>query len=267
MNVDTPPLVGNCGETSGCTWVNVLANFGARYDDSSFGRFMSPDWSEGAVPVPYADLSNPQSLNLYSYVNNNPMTRVDKDGHCWSGFQSFCNFVNWGHWVDNDHLNEALQQEADQARADLAKTQNLNFNGQAPADFASGLNNQQAILAKRALVEFLANTALRGLQNPCPEGAACGVVFPVDFSTGETLNWSATFETEGEARALARTKLGSDPVEVEPGKWRSRNGKWQYRAKPGDVSDDHVHLEQLNPNTGEVIQNLHLRWPGEAGRP
>jgi len=55
--------------------------FGARYLSSSMGRFMSPDWSEEQEPVPYADLFNPQSLNLYGYVNNNPLSRVDKDGH------------------------------------------------------------------------------------------------------------------------------------------------------------------------------------------
>jgi hypothetical protein len=31
--------------------------------------------------VPYADLANPQSLNLYGYVKNNPLSQVDKDGH------------------------------------------------------------------------------------------------------------------------------------------------------------------------------------------
>jgi RHS repeat-associated protein len=59
--------------------------FGARYYASTMGRFMSPDWAakeEGSDPVPYADLTNPQSLNLYSYVNNNPLSKTDKDGHC-----------------------------------------------------------------------------------------------------------------------------------------------------------------------------------------
>jgi RHS repeat-associated protein len=56
--------------------------FGARYYASSMGRFLSPDWDEQPVPVPYADLPNPQSLNLYSYVRNNPMSRADADGHC-----------------------------------------------------------------------------------------------------------------------------------------------------------------------------------------
>ncbi|MDR3573594.1 MAG: RHS repeat-associated core domain-containing protein, partial [Anaerolineaceae bacterium] len=33
--------------------------FGARYYSSAMGRFMSPDWNESPVAIPYADLSNP----------------------------------------------------------------------------------------------------------------------------------------------------------------------------------------------------------------
>jgi hypothetical protein len=45
------------------------------------GRWLSPDWSAKIMPVPYAKLDNPQSLNLYAYVGNNPLTRFDPDGH------------------------------------------------------------------------------------------------------------------------------------------------------------------------------------------
>jgi len=56
--------------------------FGARYFGSSMGRFMSPDYSDSdPVPVPSADFDNPQSLNLYSYVHDNPLTNADPDGH------------------------------------------------------------------------------------------------------------------------------------------------------------------------------------------
>ena len=55
--------------------------FGARYYASSVGRFMSPDWSAKVEPVPYSKLDDPQSLNLYAYVGNNPLSRVDPDGH------------------------------------------------------------------------------------------------------------------------------------------------------------------------------------------
>jgi hypothetical protein len=45
------------------------------------GRFMSPDWSVQVEPVPYAKLYDPQSLNLYAYARNNPLTNFDLDGH------------------------------------------------------------------------------------------------------------------------------------------------------------------------------------------
>lgn len=59
-----------------------LEYFGARFDSSTMGRFMSPDWSNPPMPIPYADLRNPQSLNLYSYEMNNPVVQADADGHC-----------------------------------------------------------------------------------------------------------------------------------------------------------------------------------------
>src|SRR5580658_434889 len=55
--------------------------FLARYYSPYFGRFLSPDWSAKATPVPYATFADPQSLNLYAYVRNNPLNAVDPTGH------------------------------------------------------------------------------------------------------------------------------------------------------------------------------------------
>ena len=60
-----------------------LDYFRARYYSGAQGRYMIPDWSLKASPVPYANFKNPQSLNLYSYVGHNPLTRRDANGHCW----------------------------------------------------------------------------------------------------------------------------------------------------------------------------------------
>jgi hypothetical protein len=48
--------------------------------------------------VPYAKLDNPQSLNLYSYLSNKPLSGTDLDGHCPQWMQAACetwsNIVN-----------------------------------------------------------------------------------------------------------------------------------------------------------------------------
>lgn len=58
-----------------------LDDFGARYYTSNFGRFVSSDWSADPEPVPYANQANPQTLNLYAIVRDNPETFVDRNGH------------------------------------------------------------------------------------------------------------------------------------------------------------------------------------------
>src|SRR5437773_6572363 len=50
-----------------------LDNFGARYFGSSMGRFMSPDPLAGHT-------EDPQTLNRYVYVRNNPLNLTDPTG-------------------------------------------------------------------------------------------------------------------------------------------------------------------------------------------
>lgn len=82
--------------------------FLARYYSNSLGRFLSPDWSVSIEPVPYAKLDNPQSLNLYIYVFNNPVSGVDLTGH----FPSINrDLEQWSNWVDEqDRLLAEKQQ-------------------------------------------------------------------------------------------------------------------------------------------------------------
>ena len=56
--------------------------FLARYYSSNMGgRFLTPDWSKNPQGVPYANYNNPQTLNLYAYVGDNPLSLADLDGH------------------------------------------------------------------------------------------------------------------------------------------------------------------------------------------
>jgi RHS repeat-associated protein len=69
-------------------------DFGARYYSSQYGRWLSADWSSVPAPVPYANLSNPQTLNLYAMVSDNPESFADLDGHCQIDVD--CIFTVWG---------------------------------------------------------------------------------------------------------------------------------------------------------------------------
>ncbi len=53
-----------------------LDNFGARYNSSSMGRFMSPDPLGGHQ-------EDPQTMNRYTYVRNNPLNLTDPTGLDW----------------------------------------------------------------------------------------------------------------------------------------------------------------------------------------
>ncbi|MGC2330289.1 MAG: RHS repeat-associated core domain-containing protein [Candidatus Acidiferrales bacterium] len=78
---ERPPYTNNCTQNYKFTGKerdseSGLDNFGARYFTSNIGRFMSPDPSG----IDLADLRDPQQLNLYSYVRNNPLTLTDPYG-------------------------------------------------------------------------------------------------------------------------------------------------------------------------------------------
>lgn len=73
-----------------------LDYFFARYYSSTQGRFTSPDEFSGGPrelfvlgsgdakkqALPYAEITQPQSLNKYTYVYNSPCRFTDPDGHC-----------------------------------------------------------------------------------------------------------------------------------------------------------------------------------------
>ena len=85
-----------------------LDYFGARYMSSAQGRFTSPDWSEQPAVVPYADFRDPQTLNLYAYVRNNPLRLNDPRGHGW--------LEKVGNWLTDGGWNEGEAAKAERAK-------------------------------------------------------------------------------------------------------------------------------------------------------
>ncbi len=141
--------------------------FEARYHSSAMGRFMSPDWSAKEDPVPYAKLDDPQTLNLYSYVGNNPLVRDDPDGHAF-GLDDLVGAVGG-----------AVVGMATEAIKDVATGQKITAGGMAGAAvggaiFGEGIVNMPETLGgsvvaaaalKGAAQGFVSNAVQQGVDN------------------------------------------------------------------------------------------------------
>jgi RHS repeat-associated protein len=80
-------------------------DFGARYYSNRFGRWLSADWSLVPVPVPYANLTSPQTLNLYAMVSDDPESFADLDGHLMAQTYQVANPAASSAWNPGDVVN------------------------------------------------------------------------------------------------------------------------------------------------------------------
>lgn len=188
-----------------------LDYFGARYYSNGLGRWISADWSATPIPVPYADLTDPQMLNLYGYVRGLPTTKADLDGH---GFLTkFKNWLNDGGWNEDKEAQQERQrrfhQRAEDARKSLSGMKNFTINGKTPAEFARGATDQQAIDGQEAATKFIFGQAEKNFY--CGPGVSCGIVFPLGLgSTGRTAPANLT-------EKLAMEEVMSDPKGTNTG--------------------------------------------------
>jgi RHS repeat-associated protein len=120
-----------------------LDYFGARYYGSSMGRMMSPD--PGNIG---ADPANPQSWNMYSYVNNNPLRFIDPTGKTCQTNSSDGNVYDDG---DGQGCATVDQQDADRLK-----------NGQYSATVTANADNgsAQPIVSSLQTIAYTAGWAL-----------------------------------------------------------------------------------------------------------
>jgi RHS repeat-associated protein len=178
-----------------------LDYFGARYYGSNMGRFMSPDPS-GLV---FASLANPQSLNLYAYVQNNPLSFTDPTGldcaylNSSGGYDHMNQQISsgdcgksGGYWVDGGLQNVQIDQKnntitltgitgADNSGTSTASYQIqsnvfvdswLNTDLNPAGHITIGLTGQpQMGQNPRSDADFLSNMLLGGLKNNVVPGA------------------------------------------------------------------------------------------------
>src|SRR5262249_17004722 len=173
-----------------------LDYFGARYYSNGLGRWVTPDWSGTPVPVPYADLIDPQTLNQYGYVRNIPTSKADIDGHDWPSWSDVGQFVaGVANAYGSDNLLGAGRVESD----------NLAYNmGHLVGDAGAVISGVQEVGAGAA--GEVGGVAL----DATGAGAVVGV--PVNIVSGVAIAHGAT------TGVVAGVNLGKDVINAFSGK-------------------------------------------------
>jgi RHS repeat-associated protein len=197
---------------------------GARYYSNGLGRFVSSDWSAVPVPVPYADFSNPQSLNLYRYPSN-PETYADPDGHCdWC--QSLKNFVTFNGWNTDDELKQKEQEYDKSVRTWLVNQYGLN-----PKDVAQ-LTPKQADKLSDALDAGKGGVTVDGVKIVVQAAAQAAAVVPTMLGANGTQVTSKTLWNGDKGRIdVENPNPGQRPGQIH---YQDGSGKYIYDVAKGE---------------------------------
>ena len=202
--------------------------FGARYYASTMGRFMSPDWSAKEEPVPYATMNDPQSLNLYAYVRNNPLRGVDPDGHEY--------LITAPTEEDNSNSEtESSQSVADQQTAQsTAQQQNGAVQNLVDAQNSAMSNSQYAPTVGKG-----------GLVSHCSE-AACSIAAATGANTAGVLSDANghNYEANTQINNLANTKNGWHAVTPDQAQALANQGVLAFATQRGA---GHGHIASVRP--------------------
>ena len=191
-----------------------LDYFGARYYGSNMGRFMSPDSFGG-------HLEDPQTLNHYSYVGNNPLSRTDPDGHdfyqqCGSSDHSGCTQVNTD--PKNSKSNQWVQAGAD-GKATIITSDSIRSGQNSATLTQNGLqvNGAQGIYFDNAAshtTDANGTDVNHNSLDVAGSGQLSGFNFHVDGNCGGTCMSAGEWSAPGMSSAQARSALNANSFTI-----------------------------------------------------
>jgi RHS repeat-associated protein len=236
-----------------------LDYFGARYYASSMGRFLSPDWSARPNPVPYAQLTNPQTLNLYEYGDNNPLSHTDPDGHCSIGGKDYNGWFCFWHKLGFAETPEEQHADAENERK-LIASKHLNLPDGKPID----ANYLSQVSDKN--VWDLANLLAGQQYDQTMDSAMNSLAAALSLMPGGGKGFgSVDGESTSTENVLKQAEdwLGPNYKEIDPGVYRSADGMRQFRMTTSDLTDPrqgpHVHFESIGPDGRVIQENSHVK--------
>ncbi|HUY86577.1 MAG TPA: RHS repeat-associated core domain-containing protein [Acidimicrobiales bacterium] len=231
-----------------------LDNFGARYDSSQYGRFMSPDPTGG-------HLFDPQTLNKYAYVRNNPINFTDPTGldlkeQC-SEESDTCHKE---HWYSRQRYVGTYDQNHHFQTTHFQTDQNGNLEGHQVNFDSSGVH----IDGNRA--QFIAGTPATRV-NGAAGSAFDGMHFVANSNCGGTCDaGGALFGTASQFQSLVRSGnlVGPNPGldAIDP----FHPNSVQYRGGNTDGPDAHLSYQNSEDPNQQDPFHIDSRYPyGSAG--
>jgi RHS repeat-associated protein len=196
-----------------------MDNFGARYFASSTGRFMTPDWAARPTAVPYALFGDPQSLNLYTYVRNDPVSRADADGHL-----SFQFMGDDGSGLGSADVREesGIANDAAQKKDEPQNTSTqpqpftVTVNSR-PADIPGGQTLDKAGVDHQWITTSDGASAGMGTAKGVPQSDAPGVKTQVVDHTGQVPTKTVTYTNVDKTAINTYLKVGTPTGRWVPG--------------------------------------------------
>ena len=154
--------------------------------------------SSTPVPVPYANLSNPQTLNLYAMVSDDPESFADLDGHKWN--------VPGGEGSQGCIGND--QQACKGKKAEKEKRKSDSLKSKALKAVAEHPKTVKAVFITLQVV-----TALSGIL----DDGASEFALPEEAAAEEGLEAAAEKAAGKEAEEAAEAEAASAEPQSEPG--------------------------------------------------
>ena len=221
-----------------------LDDFEARYYSSAMGRFMSPDEFAGGPidavgpadplppgPLPYAQISNPQSLNKYAYTYNNPLRYTDPNGHCiWDGCvveivaaAVVVGGIAYGLYKVSKKVGEGMKESSEYRKA---KQESLEAAGQGDVEKAEQKDEEATGHAKKALAKA-AEAGIEGMQIP---GTSTGG--DIGFGVPDAVRGVATgLAVDAQKRELERKRQQKEAQEQKRREEEQRRKQEEERRK------------------------------------
>lgn len=207
-------------------------NFGARNYSNRFGRWLSADWSSVPAPIPYANLTNPQTLNLYSMVHDDPESFADLDGHTSRDVSATREGCLWASHGDLDSCYEDIMNDIERKAQDL----------QTQAE-----NQERAIAAQQAAqTQNQSGTASPALKGPFIADLNSPEIAPLLDPNHKPSN--SDIVGNGECVSACKKFAGLEGTSTD-----------QWRAGPKVVDD-----KDIKPGTAIATFDSNGRYPGKG---